>query len=278
MTTTIATAPQMALRPWDIENLVGELHAYHTIYSPLFQRNEQRQWAAEYRRGVLWDIPRKSIEPMVLTRHGADGNAMRAMQQFASEGAWNDDVILTRHGAEVDQPLGDADGVLTLDGRDVPKQGKASVGVKRQYGGAVGKRAHCQAGVLVGSASAVGSTLLHRRLYLPEEWVTDAACAERRRKCGVPATVGFATKPALGWARIREVVDDGHLRARWVACDEGFGRDTTFFGCGRREWVVVLCRSAPRYAGRAGAPADGGSPLVWARTWPDTRTAVLRAT
>jgi hypothetical protein len=37
----------MALRPWDIENLVGALHASHTIYSPLFQRNEQRQWAAE---------------------------------------------------------------------------------------------------------------------------------------------------------------------------------------------------------------------------------------
>jgi SRSO17 transposase len=177
---------------------------------------------------LLLDIPRKSIEPMVLALHGADGNAIRAMQQFASEGAWNDDVILKRQWAEVDRTLGDAAGVLTLDGSDFPKQGKESGGVKRQYCGEVGKRANCQAGVFVGYASAVGYTLRHRRLYLPEEWVTDAAFAERRRKCGVPATVGFATKPTLGWEMIREVVDDGHLRARWVACDEGFGRDTTF--------------------------------------------------
>jgi SRSO17 transposase len=228
MTTIIDTAPQMALHPRDIENLVEELHVYHRIYSPFFQRKEQRQWAAQYLRGLLLDIPRKSIEPMALALHGADGNAIRAMQQFTSEGAWHDDLILKRHWAEVDQTLGDADGVWTLDGSDVLKQGTESVGVKRQYCGEVGKRANGQAGVFVGYASVVGSTLLHRRLYLPQEWVTDDAFADRRRQGGVPATTRFVTKPTLGWELIREIVDAGHLRARWVACDEGFGRDTAF--------------------------------------------------
>jgi SRSO17 transposase len=268
MMTTIETAPTMALHPQDVESLVGELQAYHTIYSPLFQRSEQRQWSAEYLRGLLLDIPRKSIEPMVLALHGADGNAIRAMQQFASEGAWDDAVILKRHWAEVDWTLGDEDGVLTLDGSDFPKQGKESVGVKRQYCGEVGKRANCQAGVFLGYASALGYTLLHRRLYLPEEWGTDDAFAERRRKCGVPSAVGFSTKPALGWEMIREVVDHQHLRARWVACDEGFGRDTAFLdavaGSGlwyfaevphdTRLWLERPLTAVPPWSGRGRRP------------------------
>ena len=55
MTTAIETAPMMLLRPQDVESLVDELQAYHAIYSPLFQRREQRQWSAEYLRGLLLD-------------------------------------------------------------------------------------------------------------------------------------------------------------------------------------------------------------------------------
>jgi len=228
MITAIDTAPVMDLRPPDVDSLVEELQAYHAIYSPLFQRREQRQWSAEYLRGLLLEIPRKSIEPMMLALQGADQNAIRAMQQFVGEGAWNDDAILKRHWREVDETLGDEDGVLTLDGSDFLKQGTESVGVKRQYCGEVGKRANCQAGVFLGYASSAGYTLLDRRLYLPIEWVEDEDFAERRAKCGVPRDIRFQTKPELGWEMIREVVDDQQVRARWVACDEAFGRDSAF--------------------------------------------------
>jgi SRSO17 transposase len=62
----------------------------------------------------------------------------------------------------------------------------------------VGKRANCQAGVLVDYASHVGYTLLDRRLYLPIEWVEDEAFGECQEKCGVPPDIGFQTKPELG--------------------------------------------------------------------------------
>jgi SRSO17 transposase len=114
-----------------------------------------------------------------------------------------------------------------LDGSDFPKQGQESVGVKRQYCGEVGKRANCQAGVYVGYASRKGYTLLARRLYLPQEWVEDEAYAERRRRCGVPTALTFKTKPTLGWEMIQAVRHAGTLRARWVTCDEAFGRDTS---------------------------------------------------
>ena len=165
----IETAPAMDLRPQDIDNLVDELRAYHAIYSPLFQRREQREWSADYLNGLLLDIPRKLIEPMVLALKGADANAVRAMQQFVSEGAWQDAPILQRHWHEVDVTLGDEDGVLTLDGSDFLKQGDESVGVKRQYCGEIGKWASCQAGVFLDYASYAGYTLLDRRLYLPQE-------------------------------------------------------------------------------------------------------------
>ena len=41
------TTPKMDLAIHDIAHLVEELHAYHAIYSPLFQRREQRE-AAHY--------------------------------------------------------------------------------------------------------------------------------------------------------------------------------------------------------------------------------------
>ena len=76
------------------------------IYSPLFQRREQRDCAEKYLQGLLLELPRKSIEPMVLALEGADQNAVRAMQQFLSAGAWDDDRLLRRHWQEVDAGAG----------------------------------------------------------------------------------------------------------------------------------------------------------------------------
>src|SRR5216683_182544 len=72
MTTLIETTPKMDLVIQDIEYLVEELRAYHAIYSPLFQRREQRESAHTYLQGLLATLPRKSIEPMVLAVDGSD--------------------------------------------------------------------------------------------------------------------------------------------------------------------------------------------------------------
>lgn len=264
----LVTAPTLDLTPQEVAGLVGELQRYHAIYAPLFQRREQRDWSAAYLRGLLADLPRKSIEPMVLALVGADRDAVRGLQHFISAGLWDDDALLRRHWQEVERDLGDDDGVLTLDGSDFPKQGKESVGVKRQYCGEVGKRANCQAGVFLGYASRHGYTLLDRRLYLPEEWVEDAAYAGRRAACGVPTDTVFQTKPALGGAMIRALREAGTLRCRWVACDEGFGRDTALLdqiaGLGlwyyaevphdTRVWPDRPATAVPAWSGRGRKP------------------------
>ena len=146
--------PATTLAARDVEALAEELVAYHAAFAPLFQRAEQRTWALAYLHGQLLELERKSIEPMALALEGGD---VQAMQQFISVGAWDDDLILDQHQALVAETLGDAaTGVLILDGCDFPKQGTHSVGVARQWCGALGKVANCQASVVACYASARG--------------------------------------------------------------------------------------------------------------------------
>jgi len=224
----IETTPKMDLAIQDIAHLVEELHAYHAIYSPLFQRREQREAAHASLQGLLATLPRKSIEPMVLAVDGVAPKAVRAMQSFISEGQWNDERLLHQHWKEVEVDLGAAEGVLMVDGSDVPKQGSHAVGVKRQYCGELGKRANCQAGVFVGSGSSQGYTVLDRRLYVPTEWLTDEAYAERRTQCGLPPDLTFKTKPELAQEMLAAVVQSQALRCRWVVADEAFGGNPAF--------------------------------------------------
>ena len=241
MTELIETAPQMDVAIEDLEYLVEEWRAYHAIYSPLFQRREQRDAAHIYLQGWLAALPRQSIEPLVLAVEGVAPHAVRAMPSFISAGRWADERLLHQHGQEGERDLGADDGVLMVDGRDVPKQGVHSAGVKRQDCGELGQRANCQAGVFVGYVSTTGDTLLDRRLYVPEAWVTDDAYAERRTPCGMPPESTFKTKPALAQEMIAEVVKSPCLRCRWVVADEAFGNDTGFLdgvaGLGR--WYVA---------------------------------------
>jgi SRSO17 transposase len=210
------------------ERLGPELAAYHEIYSPLFKRQEQREQSQKYLEGLVSNIPNKSVEAMVLYREGDNPNAVRAAQQFVSKGAWSDAEILAQHWREVEQDLGETDGVLILDGSDFPKQGSDSVGVKRQWCGQLGKTANCQAGVFLGYASRQGYTLIHRQLYMPREWLQASSHAQRRTKCGVPEDLSFQTKPELGLAMLREVAEAGSLSYQWLTCDEDYGKSPDF--------------------------------------------------
>ena len=241
MTALIETTPKMDVAIQDIAPLVEDVRAYHAIYSPLFQRREQREAAHTYLQGLLAPLPRQSIEPLVLAVEGVAPKAVRAMQSLISEGQWNDERLLHQHWKEVETVWGTDEGGLMVDGSDFPKQGSHAVGVKRQYCGELGKRANCQAGVFVGSVSPQGYTVLDRRWYIPAEWLTDDAYAERRRPCGIPPDITCKTKPALAQAMLAAVVKSQALRARWVVADEAFGDTPGFLegGAGLGLWYFA---------------------------------------
>lgn len=268
MSQVIETAPVLNLTVAEIETeLLAELTKYHEIYSALFSRREQREQSEKYMRGLLSDIENKSAESIILHLEGGDTNAIRASQQFLSQGAWADTPLLARHWQEVDQDLGDPDGVLIVDGSDFPKQGEASVGVKRQMCGELGKVANCQAGVFLSYASQQGYTLLDRRLYLPQEWVEADAYAERRSRCGIPDEMRFQTKPELAAEMIKALHEAASLRYRWLTCDAAFGRDTTFLDMvsayvtyfaevdfDTRVWLTQPITALPSWSGRGRPP------------------------
>jgi SRSO17 transposase len=225
-------APELLLvRAQDVEEFAEEFAAYHARCAPLFARREQREWAEVYLRGLLVaDVPRKNVEAMALRLCGAGpeaGRTVRALQQFLGEGAWDDAALLAEHQRLVDETLGEDDGVLLVDGSDVAKQGTHSVGVARQWCGSTGKKDNCQAGVYLGYASRKGYTLLDRRLYLPEPWFGEEY-RERWQACAIPDDVVFQTKPHLAATLVERVMQAHHLRARWLACDEGYGQDPAF--------------------------------------------------
>ena len=121
--------------------------------------------------GQAADVPRTTSEARVRRLLGAGPAAERpgrAAQYVISAGKWDDAAVLAAHQRLVAEPLGEEDGVLLRAGSDVPKQGRHSVGVLRQWCGATGTRAHCQAGV------ACGDALLDHRRDRPEPGGTAA--------------------------------------------------------------------------------------------------------
>lgn len=219
--------PELNLAPRDLEAMAEELVRYHAQFHDLFQRGEQRQWSEFYLRGQLSDLERKSIEPMVLALKGPDGAAVRAVQQFVSEGAWGDEPILARHQRLVAQSLGEEEGSMIVDGSGFPKQGTHSVGVARQYCGALGKVANCQQGVFAVYCSSQGYTFLDRRLYMPQEWF-DEAHAPLRQRYGVPEELKFKTEPQLALEMVRGLVERGQVPFQWVLADEHYGMNPQF--------------------------------------------------
>jgi SRSO17 transposase len=215
----------------DVLALAEELVTYQQHFAPFFRRREQREWAAVYLRGLLTaDVPRKNIEAMALRLLGVGPDSqrqVRALQQFISEGAWDDAALLADHRRLVHQTLFEEDGVLIIDGSEVPKHGSHSVGVARQWCGTSGKTENCQAGVYLGYASRKGAALLDRRLYLPKPWFA----AERRadwKACRIPEGMPFQTKHELAAQMVERVRAEPHLRTSWLVCDEWYGDSPLF--------------------------------------------------
>ncbi len=225
-TGVLGPAPSLELSAQDVVRLADELQAYHAEFAGLFWRKEQQQWALRYLEGLLQPDGGKSVEPLALR---VPGGNVRNMQQFVGEGAWDDAAILEKHAALVAESLGDAAGVLMVDGTDFPKKGKHSVGVARQYCGATGKVDNCQAAVFVAYASRKGHTLVDRRLYLPQQWF-EASSAQRWQRCGIPEGTTFRTKLALAWEMIAGLQAQGVVPFSWVLCDEAFGDSHEFLG------------------------------------------------
>lgn len=179
-----------------------------------------------YCTGLMLPLERKSIEPIAA---GVDPLHVSARHQslhhFVSQADWSDAELLRRVRQWVMPKLGlEASGFWIVDDTGFPKKGKHSVGVARQYCGALGKQDNCQVAVSVSLASSLGSLPVSWQLYLPKDWAEDA---ERRDKAGVPPAIGFATKPQIALQHLKRLLAEG-LPPYCVLADAGYGVDTAF--------------------------------------------------
>ena len=159
-------------------------------------RKDQRRWGEVYLRGLMLDGRRKSIEPMAARLEDGDE---QCLQQFVNQSPWRWEPVLRRLAVRMSGEI--VPEAWVLDDTGFPKFGRHSVGVARQYCGALGKVGNCQIGVSVSAVTAQASCPLNWRLFLPEQWDSDP----RRVACRVPGEVGHEPKWKLGLAMIDEL-------------------------------------------------------------------------
>ncbi|MEK9145881.1 MAG: IS701 family transposase, partial [Elusimicrobiota bacterium] len=202
--------------PEELVESAARLKQFMVAFSHHFGRKEMREHGEDFIEGLLSDLERKSVEP-IAERAGKD---RRGLQRFIGQGGWDHRPVLDELCEQVAREIGTPEGIFVLDPSTFVKQGKNSVGVKRQYCGQTGGIENCQKGVFLGYVSPMGRTLVDERLFLPEEWGLDH---ERREQCHVPKDVRHQTTCDLGLEMVLK--RSSVLPHAWVVGDDEFGHN-----------------------------------------------------
>src|SRR4051812_2697313 len=199
-----------------------ELDGWLEPFLAVLGHGKRRLWAPVYLRGLLGQGDRKSLQPMA-SRLGLKGHDQ--LHHFVTSTAWDDAPLRRLLVERADALVGGPDAVLVVDDTALPKQGKHSVGVARQYCGCLGKRANCQVLVSLTLARAEVPVPVGLRLFLPQGWAADA---QRCARAGVPEEDRrVSAKTDIALAEIDRVIAAGARFGRVVA-DAGYGISAAF--------------------------------------------------
>jgi SRSO17 transposase len=202
--------------------------AYLRGYRTHFGQERTAKHFGTYSRGLLSDLPRKSIEPIAL----AAGTAVRTLQEFLVTSDWEyaaardtlqgqlKDVLA---GLPAD-PLGT---IGVIDETSCRKWGDQTPGVQRQYLGCVGKVDNGIVTVHVGVAKGTFQALLDADLFLPKSWSDDRT---RCRAAGIPDELKHRTKWRLAMDQLVRLNGNG-MSFDWLTFDEGYGAAVPFLRC-----------------------------------------------
>ena len=179
----------------------------------------------DYCVGLMMPCERKSVEPMAAVTAPERVSAQhQSLLHFVNQAPWSDEKVLAKVH-EMVMPALERHGPIEawiIDDTGLPKKGRHSVGVGRQYCGQLGKQDNCQVAVSLSIANHHGSLPVAYRLYLPQDWANDR---ERRRKTGIPEEIGFKTKPEIALDQLRFACEAGLPRGV-VLMDAGYGNNS----------------------------------------------------
>ena len=248
--------------PEIFEQVIPRLYTFMEPFVQTFHEQAADQHAKTYVCGLLSDVERKNVASIAYRC----GQSRLPLPGFIGWDAWADEPWRQELIVPVNTHLGQADGVWVCDPAGLPKSGRESVGVARQWGGRLGTVDTCQVAIYLGYVSRKGHTLVDTRLYLPKEWTQDKA---RLDKAGVPkAHRAYRTRHQLALEMLAN--HGAWLPHRWIAGDDEMGRPYWFrrrlAALGERYLLAVPSNTAMRDLEIA-PPASSGRGRRPKRPW-----------
>lgn len=119
------------VKPEALEGVLERLTEFIQPFAASLGHAAQRDHLEEYVAGLVSNIKRKNIESIAYL-HEQD---RQPLQKFVGQNPWEWQPMISELARQIGTELGEADGVLVFDPSGVLKQGKASVGVARQWCG-----------------------------------------------------------------------------------------------------------------------------------------------
>jgi SRSO17 transposase len=215
-----------------------ELQAFLGAFQVRFRRPEGREALERYTTGLLTELPNKNCDTL---GQAVPGTSEQRLQEFLTNMQWDEEDLNRQRVEKMIAEATRSQGVLVFDDTGFPKQGKASVGVARQYSGTLGKVGNCQIAVTCCYTERQATWPVAVRLYLPKSWAHDP---ERRQRARVPAEVAFQTKPEIALALLDQARAWG-VPHSCVVADADYGDNPNFLAGleARQEPYVVGVRT-----------------------------------
>jgi SRSO17 transposase len=265
-----------------------EVSTYLATFAPVFRRTDTLRRAEYYLAGLLSDLRHKNGETIEAAVPGA---TQQGVHDFLVRSPWSAEALDRARVVDALERTGHDGAVVDILVDEVGwgKKGDLSVGVARQYVGALGKVDNAQVVVsLHGHCDSLDLPLL-AQLYLPQSWANEPG---RRAMARIPDHVGFQTKPEIALSLLDRARAWG-LRCGTVFADAGYcDRD---FVAGLRARGLPFCLGVkatmrfwlpgepweppvppPPYAGR-GRPAVGQPARPHVHTAEEIRAALPAA-
>ena len=170
------------------------LQALHARIALRFSRSESRQRVLAYLQGLLGSVERKN--GWQLAEYAGDATP-DGVQRLLAVYHWDADQVRDDLQGYVVEHLGDPGGVLVVDETGFLKQGKKSVGVKRQYSGTAGKVENCQIGVFLAYGSRRGRGLSGPGALPTPGMGGGTGCGGRKPVC----RKGWPSAPKHNWPK-----------------------------------------------------------------------------
>ena len=198
-----------------------ELDEFLATFQVRFRRPEGKAALERYLTGLLTELPNKSCDTMA---EAVPGTNEQRLQEFLTNMQWDEQDLNCQRVAKMIAEATVGNGVLLFDDTGFAKQGKASVGVARQYSGTLGQVGNCQVAVTCCYSDLQARWPVAGRLSLPQEWTDDP---ERLRRARVPADVPFQTKPQIALALLDQARAWG-VPHRCVVAEADYGDNPNF--------------------------------------------------